>query len=278
MTVFFVGGSPRAGTTLLQSILCSDERTNPLIREVRYLFKIIGTYQYCSATFETLESRHYFSSAEEVREFTGEWAEAFLSRLRARYAPADRLVLKHVGMTQMFPALAALLPEARLLLIVRDPKDTIGSLIEVGRKMVGQGKQNRFPPVVDQLAEFYKSFYLPSLSCHEPDFRARLLVVRYEDLVRDPPAQIARLEDFTGLSLAGFDPIGRWSRHKVDFEQDREGGNPWITELYGDSVSDSRLGRYRDVMSESQAATIERACAEVMAATGYAPTADQAAV
>ena len=275
MNTYFVGGSPRSGTTLLQSILCSDVRTNPLIRETHYLYKIVETYRHTVDSFDALESCHYFSSVEEVREVTRPWAEAFLSHVRARYSPASSLVLKYVGLTQLYPALAELLPDARLILIVRDPKDTIGSLIEVGKKSAEQGKRNNFPSVTDKLISFYRSFYEPSLSCRESSFRARLHLVRYEDLVRDPASEIARLEDFTGLSLRGFNPDGEWSRQQVDFAKDRGNNNPWITELNGGAVSESRLGRYREVMSEAEAAGIERACAHIMDAFGYRSSAER---
>lgn len=37
----------------------------------------------------------------------------------------------------------------------------------------------------------------------------------------------------------------------------------------------NRLGRYRDVMSENEAADIEKACADIMDVLGYTPTSER---
>ena len=41
MTYFFIGGCPRSGTTLLQNIICSNTKVNPLIGEVGYLYHLV---------------------------------------------------------------------------------------------------------------------------------------------------------------------------------------------------------------------------------------------
>jgi len=52
MTNFFVGGSQRAGTTLLQSVLCADTTTNSVIREASPLRAMVAAYQYTHARSE----------------------------------------------------------------------------------------------------------------------------------------------------------------------------------------------------------------------------------
>src|SRR3989344_4102364 len=80
MACFFVGGINRAGTTLLQSILCSDRTANPLIHEASYLRNIVEAYDSGRKKFEE-HNKYYFSSIEEMKVFTARWAGAFIDRV-----------------------------------------------------------------------------------------------------------------------------------------------------------------------------------------------------
>ncbi len=64
MSVFFVGGINRSGTTLFQSILCSDSDTNPLIHEASYLRSIVDAYISGQQKFD--EHNKYGSSEKYV--------------------------------------------------------------------------------------------------------------------------------------------------------------------------------------------------------------------
>ena len=108
MSVFFVGGVNRSGTTLLQSILCSDRSTNPLIHEASYLRSIVEAYVFGQQKFEE-HNKYYFSSVEDMRDFTAGWAKSYLDKIRARYPESDHLVLKHPPLTPRFPAIFDLL-------------------------------------------------------------------------------------------------------------------------------------------------------------------------
>jgi len=134
MTCFFIGGAPRSGGTLLTSILCSDRTTNPTLREAHYLREMVQAYRQGKQFFNTLEGGHYFSDLNELRQFSARWVDAFLDKLAVRHAPATNLVLKSFLMSVMFPATFELLPEARFLISVRDPRDIACSQIDVGEK------------------------------------------------------------------------------------------------------------------------------------------------
>ena len=91
MSVFFIGGVNRSGTTLLQSILCSDKTTNPLIHEASYLRNIVEAYVFGQQKFEE-HNKYYFSSIEDMRDFTAGWAKSFLDKIRSRYPESEHLV------------------------------------------------------------------------------------------------------------------------------------------------------------------------------------------
>jgi hypothetical protein len=271
MTCFFIGGAPRSGGTLLSSILCSDRTTNPTLREAHYLREMVQSYRQGKQLFNTLEGSQYFSDFEDLRQFSSSCVQAFLDKLAARYAPATNLVIKSFLMSVMFPAVFELLPEARFLISVRDPRDIACSQIEVGEKQRQQGQNIRFPRDVTRLSQENRHYYLPSMTFQHPRFRDQVLFVRYEDLVQQPDTQIDRIRAFTGLALDDYNPAEFWAGGGRDFRSDHESGDPYINELYGKGVSTSRVGRYQELLTPGEIRAIETECAPIFSAFGYKP-------
>ena len=59
----FVGGSPRAGTTALQIMLCQCAGTNPHIGEAEHFFGLFKLYDDVLKEFD-LKTAHYMSRDE----------------------------------------------------------------------------------------------------------------------------------------------------------------------------------------------------------------------
>lgn len=269
MTCFFIGGAPRSGGTLLTSILCADRTTNPTLREAHYLREMVQAYRQGKQFCNTLEGGQYFRDLDELRRFSSTWVDAFLDQLKARYSPATNLVVKSFLMSVMFPAVFELLPEARFLISVRDPRDIACSQIDVGEKQRRQGQNVRFPRDVVRLSRENRHYYLPSMSFQHPDFQRQVLFVRYEDLVSDPDRQVERIRTFTGLALEDYDSSRFWAGGGRDFARDHAAGDPYINELYGKGMSPARVGRYQTMLTPDEIRSIETECAPLFSAFGY---------
>ncbi len=271
MTYFFVGGCQRTGTTLLQSVLCTDETTNPLIYESFLLLHLIEAYAKGKLHYE-VRGKDYFADPQAYRLFHRQWVTAFLETTRSRYAPAAHLVLKEISLTKLFPLLHELIPEAKFLLIVRDPRDAIASLVKVGERMGAAGRRNIFVERdMVRLAEYYKSFYRPCLKIQDPKFRRNLKVVKYEDLVGDTEAELDRIRNFTGLELKDFRVNKAWKRSHVDFEELKAWDlhRPWDSDLWGKKLSPKRVGSYTQVLTGEETRILESECADVFHVYGY---------
>jgi hypothetical protein len=272
LTYFFVGGSERSGTSLLQSILCSDEAVNPLIAEAVLFRFIIEAYRNGKPYFET-KGGDFFNDWDAYTSFHAATAVKFLESTRGRYAPANHLVLKEPGLTRLFPDLYELLPQAKFVVIVRDPRDTVCSLVKVSERM---GDRNH--PLsgaagdLVRLCRYYRSYYRPAFNYRNPGFQRNLCVVKYEDLVLNTPAVVDRLRDFTQLDLAQFDPGDPWKRSRLDYDElaSHKDHQPWQSELRGKALSADKVGIYRENLDQQDLQVVERECADFLARFQYA--------
>lgn len=269
MNTYFIGGAPRSGGTLLTSILCSDQTTNPTLREAHYLREMVRTYAQGKQLYNTLEGCHYFDDLDDLRHFSGTWVNNFLVRMLEKYTPASNLVFKSFLMSVLFPVVYELLPDARFLVSVRDPRDITCSQIDVGEKQNSLGQHVRFPRNAYKLARENLQYYLPSMTYQDKGFREKVLFIRYEDLVNDTSRQIDRIRHFTGLSLDDYEPDKSWTGGGRNFAADREAGDAYINELYGKGMTSSRIGRYRRKLTQDEIRTIEAECAAIFSVFGY---------
>ncbi|MBO9997673.1 MAG: sulfotransferase [Cyanobacteria bacterium SID2] len=276
MTYLFVGGAARTGTTLLNGILCNDPDTNPFIAEANYFAYVLSTYHRGKYVWQ-VEGDAYFDDLGDYAEFSKPWVEAFLERTARRYAPAQHLILKSPELTKYFPDLFELVSDVKFLILLRDPRDSIASLLQVGQKLKRRAENPTLVKMLETsdmvaLCQFFKSYYQPCHRCDSEAFWHRTRYVKYEGLVQHPTAAIEQLEAFTGLSLKQFDPHQTWQRSYLDFDRLPERYQPWwSTQLYGKGISTASVGRYRQILSDEQIQIIERECADYFALAGYTP-------
>jgi hypothetical protein len=274
MTVIYVGGVNRSGSTLLQSILCSDPATNPLVQEASYLNFIVHAWAFSRAQFD-FHGRYYFDSTDEMKQFTAGWLKAFLDRFRRRYPDARHLVLRYLPMTPLFPDLQELMAAAgedvRFVIVARDPRDVIASMVRVGERAAKLNRpgEQAIPRNMAQLGKIYMDVYGPALSGQRPEYRQRLTVIRYEDLVTRTDEVLDVLRQASGLELKDFEAGANWTRNEMDLQDSASGANPWMSELWGKGVSQARIGSYRKVLTASEIAQIEKLCDTPLKLFGY---------
>ena len=270
----------RTGTTLLNSILCSDSATNPVIGEVQYLTHLMHHYHWGRRHFR-LYLKDTFEDVERFESFTASWIEEYLARTRERWQPCQHLVLKNPELVQYFPDLLGLIAGSKFFLTVRDPRDTVVSMRAVAKKQRDNGISSTLTKMNDdarRLSRYYRNYYVRFLRGDFNVLQSNLFLVRYEDLVTQTGQVAEQIRDFTGLALADYDPGSEWQRSAEDYEQARTDPDraAWTTELHGKGVSDSQIGKFRDALSAEDVAIIEEECRAVMRLFKYDTQAAQA--
>lgn len=225
-----------------------------MIGEAIHLRGLIESYWRGLDMFDQ-HSRFYFDDREELRRFCAGQVCQFLDTSREHLGNPRHLILKHPQLTVHFPLLFELVPKARFLVIVRDPRDTVASAVTSQRK--GALEFGNSTPV--DIAKKILTYLKPCVLCSNPGFKKNTLYVKYESLVRDPVAVSAIIQEFTGIKLDGFDPnVG--SEDQEWLQQD----SPFYSEHYGNAITDKRIGRYKDVLSKEDIQKIDEVCIPIL--------------
>jgi hypothetical protein len=139
---------------------------------------------------------------------------------------------------------------ARVVVILRDPRDVIASLNHgEGRRWTGSPK-----PTLFNLRQWRKSV---ALACSYADEEG-LLVLRYEAVIADPKTELARVAHFLGVEA--FEP--------PVYEAVMDGGSDrWVpNSSFGGR---NAAGRHRDVLPKEVTAYIEACCLPELRKLGY---------
>lgn len=186
----------------------------------------------------------------------------------ARARPADDLAavgVKDLWFADLIPALARGYPDARFVLIFRDPRDVVASAVgflPIDPTQVGH--------VLSMLRHWRKSVALAQRYARDPALAGRFLTVRYEDVVRDPKFAARRLGDFIGV---GADP----AMVEVSGFRDYNSGKFWKGNSTFDkqlgTISSTPVGRWREHLDPAATALVELVCGAEMRACGY-PSSD----
>ena len=270
MTPIFVGGSQRSGTNLLQTILCQDPKTNRMIHESQYLTQIMSVYSWSKARIRE-NTADYFDDLTGLASFHRDLIRRLLANVWQLHGKPEHLVLKHPELTRFFPELFELLGDCKFVCMIRDPRDTIASMLKVARRLHAENQNpGGFPGSdINALCQHYVSYYAPLLSSADPLFKKQVLFVRYEDLVGSPEETLGSLRLFTKLALKNIDPHAEFDTGTLDYENASDQWRPWITEHYGQPITQSQVGSYQSVLSETDLSSIESKCHYFFQHFGY---------
>lgn len=265
--LFLVCGARRTGTTLLAAVLSADETTPPLPGEAQLLPRWLETYRWATEDF-SIRALPFFSDERAFSHFYRHLLLEFLTHCGTHFENCSSVIWKSPELSLFFREAWDLLPEARFLVTVRDPRDQVASEWRVVDKRRGNKEDLRVLRERDfqKLAQNYNRYYRPILEliARYPD---RIFVQRYEDLVLTPRPAIAKIEEFTGLDLASFDPTKNWPRVAASYWA--YGTGPSDTPHYGKAIEQSRVGSFEESMTHEEARAVEKACERTASLLGY---------
>ena len=273
MKNIFIGGSPRSGTTLLHLLLCQSEQVNPMIHEAQTLFHYVQAYKFGKSRFQ-VDGKDYFQNEKAYLDFNRRWFKDFIQSVAGMYPGIEYLVLKNPRLTQNFVELAELSDDLKFIVIVRDPRDVIASMIQVGQRLDQQDQSDSRTQLYmsrnfAEMSKIFLSSYLSLFTEKAGAMRARLRIIRYENLVQNTDSVLHELSEFCGLNLSGIDSTQVMNTGKFSLDKRTEYSKAWNSGHFGNAVDSSRIGRYKQELSQNEIVEVEEICADFMQQFGY---------
>jgi hypothetical protein len=262
---FFIVGTGRCGSTLLAQLLEPHPQV-ALTDEARLLDALWFFFQFANLpAFQEKEFQFAYPFRLHGwvgRQYTGDFAAvlrdhaaAMLEEFYARrfgHKPFTHYGDKLPGI-EAAVAMAELLPKTRFVVLSRDPRDSYCS-VRAWASVPGTKRINPLlePPGLEDFAHHWRNLYGGAMQ-YLPD----RMHLRYEDLIADRHASLARVMAFVGLPLAP--------------EQNGTLERPELFAVHGTARDPgATVGRWRNELTEAESLSIRTICGDVMARLGYA--------
>jgi hypothetical protein len=278
---FFIGGAPKSGTTWLQraldmhpKVVCSGEGhfheyiAGPLLEMTKaYNLKL-------NAVAELVyEGQPYCQpvSRAELLEITREVIRILMMR---RTKPGARLFGdKTPANAKVVEDLSLIFPDMKFIRMLRDPRDVaasrLGHAVRTGHPDAADSKSGLYRDVVRASAQDWR-LTVDRTEAYRQRRPGQITTVRYEDLVRDPSGELARVFRFLGAATDETrlaDIVRRSS-----FEALSGGRKPGV-EDQSSFYRKGAPGDWCNHLTEEALAIVTEECGPALRLAGYAPDA-----
>ncbi len=255
----FVGGSARSGTTLVQNMLDShpDILGGPEFLHLPEIVKVRNSMQenvargwidqICSS--QEVDTR--FRSL--ILDFLVPFAERHEAKLLSEKTPEN---------IRVFPELVELLPNSHFIMVVRDPRAIVASMLQVGERASKKGiKVQEFTRDIDAAIRYIKR-------CMDAGFKAaanypgHVLTVVYEKVVLDPEAETRKICDFLGLDWDPAMCVPGEKKHMGESAITVESGEVWYSaDQFNANPHTAGLDKWKNTLSPWQMIKVSKAFA-----------------
>lgn len=258
-----VGGCPRSGTSLLRSCLNSHPNifAGP---ECAMGLKVV------EATIETdkhIGQRAYNAFNLSEDDFLYAYGLAYdyvLSRMLEESGTGKpRIADKMPQNNRHFGMMSYMLPEAKFVHIIRDPRDVASSLLDRS-DMFGYdtGEPVEFCKYADKAAEYWAHEVGLGLRMRQHPNAIRYYEVQYEDLAHEPRKTLHYLLEWLD------EP---WDEAVME---PNDGGAEWTNGDTDQPPHKESVGRYVDRLTKTQIQSVENVAGSLMERLGYLDTRD----
>jgi hypothetical protein len=272
MTYAFVVGCPRSGTTWLQMLL-SQHPEIATTQETHlfnsYIAPLQDAWKAHASTPRHIGLQAAMTS-EEFDSLCSDFARRALSRIAVRGSASSVVLEKTPGHVRDVPLIVRLLPEARFIHLIRDPRAVVASLCAAGRSW-GHTWASSDPVVNARLwvSDVSAGRDIPSVTEHHH-------TIRYEDLLGDDGWRVLQ-DSLKWLGLDADDGFCRQALKNCTIERLRHDSKALKAGavIDGDPTGFYRKGRVDSWCSElarRDLQIIEYIAGELMQEYGYIGT------
>lgn len=196
LTPVLIVGPPRSGTSWVQRILLSDPRVCG--GQETHFFSVFGPVLFSFYAHQKLGRNvglpSYWSEQQWQDEIRSLWIKTITPIIEA-VPDAQVLVEKTPDHAMALPEILRLLPGSKVIHVVRDSRAVTASLLAASQGW-GSGWA---PRGAREASIMWYRYTRAALAAGRQMGPGQYLLVRYEDLQRDGPAEAGRLFKFIGL-------------------------------------------------------------------------------
>jgi hypothetical protein len=259
-SIVWIFGAGRTGSTWLSRMMgempgCAVWR-EPLVGE------LFGKFYYHRGSDALRKSSHFVLGTPKERWLP--FVRSFvLEGAAARFPDASCVVVKEPNGSIGAPLLSEALPESRLLLLVRDPRDAVASVLDSGQE--GSWRQRtrekgRAAPEQNLSAEKWAGVLLEQMKnavrAHRSHHGPKTLL-RYEDLRANPLAELQRVYAELGIPADEAELERSVEKHAWENIPEEQKGE-------GKFYRKATPGSWRDDLTEEQARVVEEITAPLL--------------
>lgn len=198
----FIVGSPRSGTTWLQRLLASHPKVHTGQESFlffTYLGPLLRRWEN-QLTWKETSGRGplglpCYMTTDQFRDVVMSFADDLLDHVLRPVQPGELFVEKTPDHALFVSEIISLLPESKIIHLLRDGRDVTASLLAASRSW---GKH--WAPKTAQRCAGRWAKYVNAVQRASKDLSRDLFIeVRYESLKEDPAAELRRVTQFLGL-------------------------------------------------------------------------------
>jgi hypothetical protein len=267
--MIWIFGSGRSGSTWLRSIM--EDMNNHRVWEEPMVGRLFGEF-YARALEENLRSADFIMGdpirkgwIRSIRKFVLDGARYSNLLLDAE----DYLVIKEPNGSIGAPLLMEALPESRMIILIRDPRDVVASVLDAARKggwlyetrREGTARQHKMADknpdaFVGKRAATYRQSMENAKLAYNTHSGPKVLI-RYEDLRADTLGEMRRIYSSLGIPADGKELSEAVMKHSWENVPEEEKGE-------GKFYRKAKPGSWKEDLTPEQAETVERITAPLL--------------
>jgi hypothetical protein len=269
--VVWIFGTGRTGSTwLMRMIEDLEDHTSwrePLVGE------LFGQHYYKWVGVKHFESKHFILGSRSKKSWLGSVRNFVLDEANARFPQVTNegyLVIREPNGSIGAPLLMEALPESRMILLIRDPRDVVASSLDASRKgswlyerrvdAEGDERTEIFDmeenALVERAATKYSEDVGKAKEAYEAHGGSRVLV-RYEELRADTLGTMKRIYSTLGIPVDEEELEGVVQKHSWENVPEEEKGE-------GKFHRKAEPGGWREDLTPEQVETVERVTASLL--------------
>jgi hypothetical protein len=270
--VVWIFGAGRTGSTWLRSIM--GDMKHHKIWEEPLVGRLFGEF-YDRAQKSHLQRPDFVMADATRRGWTKSIRNFVLDGAkyaRPRLGPDDYLVIKEPNGSMGAPLLMEALPESRMILLLRDPRDVAASTLDAAKEggwlhswvdenKIGWRKDSLADSDPEAFIEMNARVYLQQISAAKEAYEAHpgpKALVRYEELVADTLGTMRRIYRELGLGEDRERLERAVEKHSWEMIPEEKKGE-------GKFYRKGEVGSWREDLTPEQVRTIERITAPLLA-------------